>query len=190
MHYVAEGPNEQERVARAVRRRRRELGWTLDVAAARLGVSRRLLAQVEAGTANPSLSSLLAIAAGFGVPLADLLSDVDPPPVVIGEDNATAPVLWTGPDGGTGRLLVASGGLELWEWVLQPGECRRSDAHRRGAREALTVAAGELTVTLAGAEPVVVTAGQSAAFAADVAHEYANLAPAPTRFALAVHETS
>src|SRR5262245_10333963 len=39
-------------VAEQVRRRRLDRGWTLDVAAGRLGVSRRLLVQIEAGDAN------------------------------------------------------------------------------------------------------------------------------------------
>jgi transcriptional regulator with XRE-family HTH domain len=178
------------RVAIEVRRRRAERGWTLDAAAARLGVSRRLLAQIEAGETNPSLSSLLSIAAGFGVPLVALLAEAHTPPITIQDDNGSAHVLWTGPAGGEGRLLVASGGLELWEWTLQPGEERRSDAHRPGAREALTVTAGSVTIEVAGAEPATLRRGQSAAFGADVHHRYANERERPARFLLAVHEAS
>ena len=65
MHYVTDLSRQAEHVAAEVRRRRQQRGWTLDVAAARLGVSRRLLAQLEAGQGNPSLSTLLAIADGF-----------------------------------------------------------------------------------------------------------------------------
>jgi transcriptional regulator with XRE-family HTH domain len=178
------------RVALEVRRRRTERGWTLDAAAARLGVSRRLLVQIEAGGANPSLSSLLSIAAGFGVPLVDLLGEAQTPPITTQADNSSAHVLWTGPAGGEGRLLVAAGGLELWEWTLQPGEERRSDAHRSGAREALTVTAGTVTIEVAGAEPVTLRRGQSAAFGADVPHRYANDGQRPARFLLAVYESS
>ena len=113
-------------VGEQVRRRRLEHKWTLDAAAARLGVSRRLLVQIEAGEANPSLSSLLAVAAGFGVALVELLADTDKPVITVQADNDSAPALWTGPAGGSARLLVASGGLELWDWTLKPGEERRS----------------------------------------------------------------
>lgn len=181
---------ETQQVASEVRRRRLEHGWTLDAAAGRLGVSRRLLAQIEAGEANPSLSSLLAIAAGFDVPLVDLLTDAGPPTITVQTDNNTARALWNGPDGGEGRILVASGALELWDWKLQPGEERRSDAHRRGAREALTVMAGSVTIEVAGAAPVVLKRGQSAAFAADVDHRYANDKQRTARFLLAVYESS
>ncbi len=189
MHSMVE-PAGTRQVAQQVRRRRQGRGWTLDAAAARLGISRRLLVQVEAGEANPSLSSLLAIAAGFEVPLAELLAEAQTPAVAVQHDNATAPVLWTGPGGGEGRLLVASGGLELWEWCLHAGEERSSAAHRAGTREALTVTAGAIAITIAGSEPVTLTEGQSAAFTADVVHGYANHTRRPARFTLAVHESS
>lgn len=175
-------------IAEQVRRRRLAHGWTLDAGAAHLGVSRRLLVQIEAGEANPSLSSLLAIAAGFGVPLVDLLADTDTPAITVQDDNERAPVLWTGPSGGRARLLVASGGLELWDWTLAAGEERRSDAHRAGAREALTVVAGAVTVEVGESEPVVIRRGQSAAFVADAGHRYANTSTRAARFFLAVHE--
>ena len=177
-------------IGEQVRRRRLERDWTLDSGAARLGVSRRLLVQIEAGEANPSLSTLLAIAAGFGIALEDLLADANTAAITIRRDRASAPVLWRGPSGGQGRLLVASSGLELWDWVLQPGEERRSDAHRPGAREALTVTSGSLTIEVAGCAPASLRSGQSAAFAADRDHRYANPARRPTRFVLAVHEAS
>jgi transcriptional regulator with XRE-family HTH domain len=181
---------EIRRVANQVRRRRLAHGWTLDAAAGRLGVSRRLLVQIEAGEANPSLSSLLSIAAGFGVPLVDLLVDAHPPAITVQADNGAAPVLWSGTAGGEGRLLVASGGLELWDWALQPGDERRADPHRPGSREALTVTAGSVTIEVAGADPVTLERGQSAAFAADVVHRYASEGRLPARFLLAVYESS
>jgi transcriptional regulator with XRE-family HTH domain len=177
-------------VGEHVRRRRLERGWTLDAAAPRLGVSRRLLVQIEAGEANPSLSSLLAIAAGFDVALVDLLADTDRPVISVQPDNDSAPALWVGTAGGSARLLVASGGLELWDWTLKPSEERRSDAHRPGSREALTVTAGEVTIEVGDNERVVLRRGQSAAFVADVPHHYANESRRAARFFLAVYEAS
>ena len=177
-------------VGEQVRRRRLEHGWTLDAAAARLGVSRRLLVQIEAGEANPSLSSLLAVAAGFGVALVELLADTDKPVITVRADNDSAPALWTGPAGGSARLLVASGGLELWDWTLKPGEERRSEEHRSGSREALTVTASAVTISVGDDERVVLRRGQSAAFGADVHHCYANESRRAARFFLAVYEAS
>ena len=184
------GDGQAARVALEVRRRRQQRGWTLDVAAARLGVSRRLLAQIEAGQANPSLSTLLSIAAGFDISLVELLAGADKPAITVRDDAASAPVLWKGEHGGEGRLLVGSDPLELWEWTLQPGDERRSDAHRTGSREVVLVTAGTLTVTVGAAEPVCLGPRQSAIFRADEPHTYRNDTDAVAEFVMAVHEPS
>jgi len=177
-----------EQVATEVRRRRQQRGWTLDAAAGRLGVSRRLLAQLEAGQANPSLSTLLLIAAGFDISLVDLLAGGDKPSITVQSDNASAPVLWTGTHGGEARLLVGSDPLELWQWSLAPGDERASDAHRSNAREVLLVTAGAVTLSVGSDEPVVIKRGQSALFRADESHTYRNDGKTLATFVLAVHE--
>lgn len=181
---------EAERVASEVRRRRLQRSWTLDAAAGRLGVSRRLLAQIEAGQGNPSLSTLLSIAAGFDISLVELLAGGDKPSISVQADNAAAPLLWSGAAGGEGRLLVGSEPLELWEWSLGPGDERTSDAHRTSSREALLVTEGTVTLVVGAAEPVMVGAGQSALFRADEPHSYRNDSTTWARFVLAVHEPS
>ena len=160
------------------------------MAAARLGVSRRLLAQIEAGQANPSLSTLLSIAEGFDVSLVDLLAGADTPAITVQGDNASAPALWEGEHGGQGRLLVGSDPLELWEWTLEPGDERSSDAHRRDSREGLLVTEGTVTLRVGAAAPVRLGVGQSVLFRADEPHSYANDADVAARFVLAVHEPS
>ena len=182
--------SEGEQVGMEVRRRRQQRGWTLDAAAARLGVSRRLLAQLEGGRANPSLSTLLSIATGFDISLVDLLAGGDKPSITVQPDNATAAVLWTGPHGGEARLLVGSDPLELWHWSLAPGDERASDAHRPNAREALYVTAGAVTLCVGSGDPVVVKRSQSALFRADEPHSYRNDGKTAATFVLAVHEPS
>ena len=182
--------NPAGQVAREVRRRRQQRNWTLDAAAVRLGVSRRLLAQIEAGEANPSLSTLLSIAEGFDTSLAELVAGADKPSITVQADNAAAPLLWTGTFGGEGRLLVGSVPLELWEWSLQPGDERTSGPHRPESREILLVTQGIVTLRVGAAEPVALRRGQSALFRADEPHAYRNDSNKPARFVLAVHEPS
>jgi transcriptional regulator with XRE-family HTH domain len=177
-------------VAAEVRRRRQQRNWTLDVAAPRLGVSRRLLVQLEAGDANPSLSTLLSIAAGFDISLVELLAGADKPFVTLQPDNSTAPVLWSGAHGGQARLLVGSGALELWQWSLAPGDERISDAHRPNSREVLLVTSGAVTLLVGADGPVVVRRGQSALLRADEPHTYRNDGRSTATFVLAVHDPS
>ena len=60
-------------IASRVRAERAQRRWTLDELAARSGVSRRLLVQIEHAEANPSLATLLKLAAALGVTLTELI---------------------------------------------------------------------------------------------------------------------
>ncbi len=162
---------------------RLERDWTLDQAAPRLGISRRLLVQIEGSSANPSLSTLLSIAEGFGVVLIDLLE---------GQERATPFVqpsgrstLWSTEAGSHADLCVASGPLELWHFTLQPGEERSSTAHAAGSRECLAVSDGAIVVRV-GDHEVTVSADDSVAFEADQDHTYRNDTREPAVFTLAV----
>lgn len=172
-----------------VRDQRSQRGWSLDRAASRLGVSRRLLTQIEAGSANPSLSTLLSIANGFGIDLTQLIGGtaaaVD---VVLQADNASAAVLWSTEAGSRARLLVGKGPLELWAWRLEAGDARRSSAHAAGSLEALVVTEGSVEIAVDGLDTTTVRAGQSLIFAADHAHEYRNTGDRAADFHLAVFD--
>jgi len=118
---VAEGIASRVRAARTGRR------WTLDELAARSGVSRRMLVQIEHAGANPSLATLLKLAAALDITLTDLVSeqpDDEPVAVVSGHDART---LWSTPAGSSARLIVGHGPLELWSWTLACGDRRAGD---------------------------------------------------------------
>jgi len=178
-----------ESIGAVVRTERKERGWSLDRAATRLGVSRRLLTQIEAGAANPSLSTLLSIASGFGIDLTSLVADTpDTVDAVMQPDNDGADVLWSTDAGSQARLLVGMGPLEMWSWRLEPGDAKRSEAHSTNSLEALIVSAGQVEVGIDGGATRTVTAGQSLMFAADVSHEYRNVADSAAEFHLAVFD--
>ncbi|MGB3734086.1 MAG: XRE family transcriptional regulator [Ilumatobacter sp.] len=178
-----------ESVGIVVRAERKERGWSLDRAATRLGVSRRLLTQIESGSANPSLSTLLSIANGFGIDLTSLVADTpDAVDAVLQPDNDAAAVLWSTDAGSRAQLLVGMGPLEMWSWRLEPGESKRSDAHSTNSLEALIVTAGHVEVDIDGGETRTVAAGQSLIFSADVGHEYRSVGERAADFHLAVFD--
>src|SRR5262245_27232372 len=63
------------RVAEHLRVLRRTRGYSLDDLAARSGVSRATLSQIETAKTNPTISVLWKISSGLGVPFSALLGD-------------------------------------------------------------------------------------------------------------------
>jgi transcriptional regulator with XRE-family HTH domain len=183
----------QERVAgeiasrvRAARARRR---WTLDELAARSTVSRRLLVQIEQAEANPSLATLLKLAAALGVTLTELVSeepDARPVAVASGQD---AMALWSTPAGSSARLLVSHGPLELWSWTLQSSDRRTSEPHRPGSLELLTVQTGTVALDV-GDHHVEIPTGDSAWLDATQRHAYSNPGATAATFTLVVLESA
>jgi transcriptional regulator with XRE-family HTH domain len=181
----------QERVAAElaarVRAARGERRWTLDELAARSTVSRRLLVQIEQGEANPSLATLLKLAAALGITLTELVAgepETDPVAVVPAQDAMT---LWSTPAGSAARLLVSHAAIELWSWTLAPRDRRDSEPHRPGSVELITVETGAVALDV-GHHRVVVPAGDSAWFDATLPHSYANPEAATATFTLVVLE--
>jgi transcriptional regulator with XRE-family HTH domain len=177
-------------VGRRVRDRRAARGLTLDQLAERSGVSRRMIVNVEAGTSNASISTLLRLATALQVSLADLVADA-PGDDRVSVTTATAQEpLWRGEAGGSAVLVCAAGTpdmLELWDWTLGPGERYESDAHRPGTRELLHVLGGHLTLTV-GDEVHRLGRGDAASVIPDVPHSYGNEGRRPVRFTMTVLE--
>jgi transcriptional regulator with XRE-family HTH domain len=172
-----------------VRAARTTRGWTLDQLADTAGVSRRAVVNVEHGTANPSVGTLLRISDALGVGLPALVEAPEPQDLEVTRHGEGA-VLWSGPSGGRGVLVAGTQPpdvLELWDWTLAAGEEHRSEAHARGTRELLQVQEGRVAVTV-GDRSVTLAAGDAVGFAGDVDHGYAHVAGDPARFTLTVLE--
>ncbi len=198
MHYMAL-PDDTEAavgISRAIGRRvragRTAWGWTLDELAARSGVSRRMLINVEQGVTNPSIATLLRLsdALGIGLPaLVDTAGDAAAP-VVIHRSGEIAP-MWTTTSGGAAVMVAgtAAGDVsELWDWRLGPGDTYSSEAHRAGTLELLQVLSGTI-ILVVGATEYRLRSGDSASFDGAIAHSYGNASSSrPARFSLAVHE--
>src|SRR6266540_1885216 len=86
-------------VARNIRRRRADRGWSLDQLAQRSGVSKGMLVHLEQARTNPSLGTLCKLAETLGVSLAGLIELHEQPKVQVMPPEATVR-LWSGADGG------------------------------------------------------------------------------------------
>jgi transcriptional regulator with XRE-family HTH domain len=181
------GPsNVAQRLAGVLRELRSERRYTLDRAAREIGISRRLLVDLEAGEANPSLATLLRLAEGYGVGLADLVGYADKPALTV-RGPGDAQTLWSTDQGSRARVLIASNQLELWHWMMAPGEERVSEPHRPGTEEIVRMLGGRLRMTV-GTEQRELRGRQTALIAGDRPHGYYNPGPGPATFQLIVHE--
>lgn len=172
-----------------VRSERQARGWTLDQLTEATGVSRRMIINVEQGSANPSVTTLLRISDALGIGLQALVEVPEAKPVKVVRSGDGA-ALWTGPGGGRGVLLAGTAPpdvLELWDWTLAVGDRHDSEAHVRGTKEILQVREGTVTVVVAD-QVEVLEAGDAISFASDVAHSYANDGTELARFTLTVFE--
>ncbi|MEV8457290.1 XRE family transcriptional regulator [Streptomyces sp. NPDC052095] len=174
-------------LARNLKRWRGERGFTLDVLAARAGVSRGMIIQIEQARTNPSVGTTVRLADALGVSVTALLDRAQDSPVrLVPGDRAVR--LWSTEAGSSTVLHVgaeAHGPLELWTWRLMPGEGATSDPHPEGTVELLHVTAGELTLVVGGTAHAV-PAGDSASFEAHHPHAYRNDGPEPVEITMTV----
>ncbi len=172
-----------------VRQERQSRRWTLDQLAEAAGVSRRALVNVEQGAANPSVGTLLRLSDALGVGLPALVEPPTPRSVRVTRRGEGA-VLWSSEAGGRGVLVAGTPPpdvVELWEWILGPGDHYTSAAHVPGTRELVQVQQGTVTIE-AGDQAVTLRAGDAVAFPGDQKHSYANPHAKPARFVLSVFE--
>ncbi|MEV4945777.1 XRE family transcriptional regulator [Streptomyces sp. NPDC053755] len=162
-------------LARNLKRWRNDRGFTLDALAARAGVSRGMIIQIEQARTNPSVGTTVKLADALGVSITTLL-DYDQEPQVRLVPPEQAVRMWSTSTGSHTTLLAgteARGPLELWSWTLMPGDGSASDPHPDGTTELLHVTRGVLTLVVEGAEHSL-PAGTSAVFEANVPHAYRN----------------
>lgn len=162
-------------VSKNMRELRQARDLSLDELARLSGVSKSMLAQIERGSGNPSLSTLWKIANGMKAPFNALvsrpkapfeivrLSDVDP---ILGKDGTVRnyPVF---PDDEDRRFSV-------YYIEVESGCGWQSEPHLRGTVEFVTVFCGGLEIE-AGEHTFQIQTGESLRFKADSVHAYRNI---------------
>lgn len=177
-----------EVVARNVRSARSAAGLSLDALAARADVSKGALVALEGARGNPNLTTLVRLADALGRSVSSLMEDAREEPVLVVDAGEVAP-LWTGPSGGTARLLLTNprpAPVEVWRWRLHPGERHESHPHPAGVTETLTVVSGQMVLVAGDAERPL-RAGETTVFSADVPHAYEGAGRGPCEMIMTVH---
>lgn len=177
-------------LARNLRDWRSKRGWSQAELAARAGLSKGMLVQVEQAQTNPSIATLCKLANALGVALPRLV-EVDDEPVVRKVTAADIAWLWRGKAKQSAAGLVAGieapMPVELWDWTIGPKDAYEAIAHPAGTREFIHVLDGDAVVTVDGAQ-VAVSAGECVVFRADRPHRYASAKGRATRFVMVVVE--
>ena len=178
-----------ETAAHNVRAARAAAGLSLDALAARADVSKGALVALEGARGNPNLTTLVRLADALGRSVSSLMEDARRPGAVVVVDAAQVAPLWTGPAGGTARLLLTNpdpAPVEVWRWRLHPGERHDSHAHPAGVTETLTVVRGHVLLIVGGTERQL-RAGTTTVFAGDVPHAYQGAGRGPCELIMTVH---
>lgn len=162
-------------VAKNIKRLREENKLSMDELSKLSGVSKSMLAQIERGDGNPTISTLWKISNGLKVPF-DALTVCPKNPYEIVKTADIQPLLEDGgkvknysvfPDNENRRFAVYY--LELDE-----GSYWESEPHLKGTTEFITIFAGKIEIYADGQRFVVET-GESIRFKADVFHSYKNV---------------
>ncbi len=159
-------------IAAAIRRERSRAGKSLSALAAQAGIAKSTLSQLEAGSGNPSVETLWALAAALGVPLS-LLFDTEAPAtklvragegeVLESEQSEFAAVLLSRCPPHVRR--------DVYRVVMQPGEIRRAQPHPRGTVEHMLVCAGQMRAGPEGQEEIL-QPGDYYTYPGDHPHSY------------------
>ena len=139
------------------------------------GVSKSMLAQIERGEGNPTLSTLWKISNGMKVPF-DALTVRPKASYVIVKTSEIQPLLEDEgrvknypifPDDENRRFAV-------YYLELEPSSYWQSEPHLRGTMEFITVFSGTMEIEAAD-KRFIVTKGESIRFKGDTVHSYRNI---------------
>lgn len=139
----------------------------------RARVPRSTIAHLESGSGNPSIGSLLKIAAALRVSIEEFLANPHLPCEIIRAKD----IPWHGRGNASARLCQflpdALSGLQVERMEIAPGGFMRGAPHLRGTKEYLTCLSGKVRLTMAG-QSYELDPWDVLAFPGDQAHSYHN----------------
>jgi transcriptional regulator with XRE-family HTH domain len=165
------GRSQRSELAVAIGARLRALRRSHDVSlgalAARSGLGKGTLSELETGLRNPTLETLFAVTTALGVPLSAALPPGEPalpddPTVVVGD--AIEAVL-------VDRFVDAVATAEVYRVSIAAGRSQRSAPHASGVTEHWMVHGGVLDLGPDEAQTTL-SGGEATSFGGDVPHRY------------------
>lgn len=159
--------------ARELRLRR---GWSLAEAAQAAGIGKSTLAQLETGTANPSLETLWAVANAYGVPVGSLISALQGRSRLV-RARDRVPV-HSAHYAYKIQMLLSLGpitGLDVTLLETEPGEPRVSEPHVQGSTEHIYVVSGSLRISPGDGTSSDLGVGDFFSFPSNFPHSYETL---------------
>lgn len=159
-------------IANAIQRERNRKGLSLSALAARAGLAKSTLSQLESGKGNPSIETLWAIAAALDVTFSTLF-EVCKPDVCLVRANEGETVISDHASYRTTLLSNCTSGTrrDLYRVDLEPGTIRRSAPHPVGTFEHAILCVGQASVGPLGAEEIL-NVGDYYRYPADRSHVY------------------
>ncbi len=159
-------------VGESLREYRRRQGHSLDTLALASGVSRAMLGQIETGKSVPTITVLWKIADALGVPVAQLVGNLEAPQFLVARRDEARPTATTAgrfesrpiapadnaPDHTFSEIRIAAGHRE----TIAP--------RRELGRASLVVARGSVDIIIGDGEPVHLAEGDAIFFSAAIAH--------------------
>lgn len=165
----------QKIIAANIKELRTYKGLTLEEAAKATNVSRSMLAQIEKGEVNPTISVLWKIANGYKVSFTSLTENRERGSFVIREKDITPLAECNGNYINYPVFpFQENKSFETYRIQIKAGGFLDAQPHLTGTEEYITVFSGQVEIT-AGTETVLLDIGDSIRFMADVPHSYRNV---------------
>jgi transcriptional regulator with XRE-family HTH domain len=162
---------------------RKELNLTLAELAAMSGVSRSMLSEIERGNANPTYGTLWHLTRALRIDLNSLIGGATEErgggSIIDLQPGNLTPTIRSADGSCTLQILSPANMVSLIEWYLLSFEAEgelASDPHGAGTIEHLHCTTGEIIVRSAS-NTMIVRAGETARYAADVPHSLKSVGP-------------
>lgn len=140
-------------LGRTVQQLRRAGSLSLSDLAARSGVAKSIISQIERAETNPTLATLWRLSQALEVPIERLLVETQDEPFIEKSTRADTPLMLSA-DGKC--QLAAIGWIKTVDWLqwydfrAEPGGVLESAPHQRGSVEHLSILMGEVEVEVGG----------------------------------------